>query len=835
MKATEEGSKMPTPELPRRPSEWQSARKGSRGSLRSTRIELRQSRDPERLQQRPNIAKTTEQLTNSSPLVVTRKKADSETEASYSPQVRKRGFCLHIPDLHSASSFEAPSVLSRSGDSAFNSHLINKHDPFFFEYLPPRLRKEQPTTTTNGLRQRLLSRAEELGTALPPFMSDNTASSCSSSSSSSSSSSCSCSSSSSSCSSSSSSSSSSPNTRKNTMSLQTLTNNKEKEIELQHKERKLTPSESSTNLKAMDAQRRESQNNNVQRRDIELEEKKEGEIWSLRKGTGGGGALPVSGEGVEEGRYLKGATLPKLVERLTRHESADLEFNATFLLTYQTFCSSSTLVRLLKQRFEEAEKNDGDVSKTRAIRLRICHVLHMWVEEYFEDFGEDEDLLLELVNSFLGGHIGDPQQQTNLKDISINNSLASLQSLVRRKVDQYSHKHSSQQQPTKSSTLLASGSFSLNYGHNNNNNHDFNSLIFGVSLAGASEASGGGDSTSTTAITRPFSPRLVGKFKHIRTHASESLYKGGRRNATRLQKSFSLTSMPVTWNMRGKKQRMSSIKDTTNSNNSNQSTTNIDEEEALNMVTLKPELTYYNESWPQPMLSKEIKVISKAWDKQRNNTNGGLYGGGPEEEDVVNLGEGGWMGLHPLELARQLSLLESKIFRAIQPRELLGQGWSKKETADQLAPNVKAMIQNSNRITSWVQTEIVKCADETQRRVSIIRRFIRIAEWCEKLHNLNAVLEITAGLSSAAIHRLKETWKLVPKKDMRIYERLRASFVSDNNYKAYRELLQSFECPLVPYLGFLYLVSSMLFSFLYLAFSFRLLSWPSIITKQGCF
>ncbi|KAL6077406.1 cell division cycle-related protein [Balamuthia mandrillaris] len=794
MKATEEGPKMPTPELLRRPSEWQSARKGSEGSLRSTRIELRQSRDPERLQQRPNIAKTTEQLTNSSPLVVTRKKADSETEASYSPQVRKRGFCLHIPDLHSPSSFEAPSVLSRSGDSAFNSHLISKHDPFFFEYLPPRLRKEQPTTT-NGLRQRLLSRAEELGTALPPFI-------------------------------------------KNTMSLQTLTNNREKEKELQHKERKLTPSESSTNLKALDVQRRESQNNNVQRRDIELEEKKEGEIWSLRKGTGGGGALPVSDEGVDEGRYLKGATLPKLVERLTRHESAVFMFVArlSFMMIVHTTkrfgvqCDLSVDASdVLQQLYPEAEKNDGDVSKTRAIRLRICHVLHMWVEEYFEDFGEDEDLLLELVNSFLGNHIVDPQQQTNLKDIkdiSINNSLASLQSLVRRKVDQYSHKHSNQQQPTNSSTLLASGSFSLNYGHNNNNNHDFNSLIFGVSL-GASEASGGGDSTSTTAITRPFSPRLVGKFKHIRTHASESLYKGGRRNATRLQKSFSLTSMPVTWNMRGKKQRMSSIKDATNPNKSNHSTNNIDEE-ALNMVTLKPELTYYNESWPQPMLSKEIKVISKAWDRQRNNTNnGGLYGGGPEEEDVVNLGEGGWMGLHPLELARQLSLLESKIFRAIQPRELLGQGWSKKETADQLSPNVKAMIQNSNRITSWVQTEIVKCADETQRRVSIIRRFIRIAEWCEKLHNLNAVLEITAGLSSAAIHRLKETWKLVPKKDMRIYERLRASFVSDNNYKAYRELLQSFECPLVPYLGSFYLFFfhyPQFFSFLYFASSFRLLS-----------
>ena len=56
-----------------------------------------------------------------------------------------------------------------------------------------------------------------------------------------------------------------------------------------------------------------------------------------------------------------------------------------------------------------------------------------------------------------------------------------------------------------------------------------------------------------------------------------------------------------------------------------------------------------------------------------------------------------FVDLDPLELARQLTLIESKLYNKIRPVECLGKAWSREEGGE-IAENIKAMIVNSNQV-----------------------------------------------------------------------------------------------------------------------------------------
>lgn len=61
---------------------------------------------------------------------------------------------------------------------------------------------------------------------------------------------------------------------------------------------------------------------------------------------------------------------------------------------------------------------------------------------------------------------------------------------------------------------------------------------------------------------------------------------------------------------------------------------------------------------------------------------------------------------HPIEVARQLTLMDFELYRAIRPRELIGLAWNgKRKKID--SPNVSAMIKRFNRMSLWSSTLIL--------------------------------------------------------------------------------------------------------------------------------
>lgn len=76
-----------------------------------------------------------------------------------------------------------------------------------------------------------------------------------------------------------------------------------------------------------------------------------------------------------------------------------------------------------------------------------------------------------------------------------------------------------------------------------------------------------------------------------------------------------------------------------------------------------------------------------------------------------------------------------------------------------------------------------------------------LAKKCYGMNSFNTAFEIIAGLQMAFVSRLFNTWSLLAKKDINVFERLAQIFSPENNYMHYREVVKNKKEPLNPYLG----------------------------------
>jgi son of sevenless-like protein len=81
------------------------------------------------------------------------------------------------------------------------------------------------------------------------------------------------------------------------------------------------------------------------------------------------------------------------------------------------------------------------------------------------------------------------------------------------------------------------------------------------------------------------------------------------------------------------------------------------------------------------------------------------------------------------EFARQLTIIESRLYGKIKSTECLDKTWQRKVKADapDPAPNVKSVILHSNQLTNWVAEMILQQA-EVKKRVIVIKHFVSIAD-----------------------------------------------------------------------------------------------------------
>ncbi|KAL6061251.1 Ras guanine nucleotide exchange factor domain-containing protein [Balamuthia mandrillaris] len=153
----------------------------------------------------------------------------------------------------------------------------------------------------------------------------------------------------------------------------------------------------------------------------------------------------------------------------------------------------------------------------------------------------------------------------------------------------------------------------------------------------------------------------------------------------------------------------------------------------------------------------------------------------------------------PEEIARQLTMIDYRLYKNIQPLELLQQSWNKPRLRYR-ATNVRGLIDRLNRTSFWVASMIL-WPEKRKQRTSVLSKFIQVAECLWKQRNFNTLMGIIAGINMSAVARLRHTKGQLKSKRKEVFAKVESLMNPERSYFNYREELHRSPTPLMPFLG----------------------------------
>ncbi|KAI9243744.1 ras guanine nucleotide exchange factor domain-containing protein [Phascolomyces articulosus] len=157
------------------------------------------------------------------------------------------------------------------------------------------------------------------------------------------------------------------------------------------------------------------------------------------------------------------------------------------------------------------------------------------------------------------------------------------------------------------------------------------------------------------------------------------------------------------------------------------------------------------------------------------------------------------LDVHPLELARQLTIMDFGLYRSIQPSECLDKAWSSSDKSKGI--HIRQSIEYNNQVTLWVSDSIL-CQNDIKKRSNTVKYWIQVAEkCCHQLHSFNTCMAILSAFESSAIARLHRTWEILGSRAQQTLNTMRETFASNRNFAKYRALVHSVNPPCIPFLG----------------------------------
>ncbi|KAK1074492.1 Ras guanine nucleotide exchange factor bud5 [Friedmanniomyces endolithicus] len=154
--------------------------------------------------------------------------------------------------------------------------------------------------------------------------------------------------------------------------------------------------------------------------------------------------------------------------------------------------------------------------------------------------------------------------------------------------------------------------------------------------------------------------------------------------------------------------------------------------------------------------------------------------------------------IDPFELARQLTLITSRIFCDIRPDELLSLEWGKRSTDN--ARNVRAMC-TINTDLAHVVGDTILTPNDAKKRALVIKHWSKVGTRCLELNNYDSLVAIMCSINSSVVSRLKRTWEAVSKNTKLRLADLNAVIDLSRNQASLRKRFETQVPPCIPFLG----------------------------------
>ena len=157
-----------------------------------------------------------------------------------------------------------------------------------------------------------------------------------------------------------------------------------------------------------------------------------------------------------------------------------------------------------------------------------------------------------------------------------------------------------------------------------------------------------------------------------------------------------------------------------------------------------------------------------------------------------------------LEVAKQLTLIESEIFCSIGISELTDHV-SAGASHLRRTGKVHISVLFTNCFSGYVLESILQPDISLQKRTNILKTWLKVAISCLYLRNFNSLAAIVSALQSHMLTRITRVWSDLSDKYRDLYDYLCSIVHPDRNYRVYRNKLKSFllaneyNIPVVPY------------------------------------